>query len=246
MRQLSVLLSLVLLATQAWGLNLEPLAQGFAASGRESIRTFRITNTQPQDIAVRVYMTTREISQDGIETRREADTLFTVFPARLLLAPGRSQAVRVQWRGRRQIDRELPFRIVVEQVPVTGSAETGGQSGVSLNFLYRYVGSVYVGPDKTQADIVLSEVREVAGANAVALHFENRGDGHAIVTDARVTLTNRSANGRSVSHVVRTGDLSVIGSANFTAGTRLVERINLPEEMSPANIDVAFEFETTQ
>jgi len=151
-------------------MNVEPLSMEFAPAGRESIRSFRVTNSQNDTIAVRIRLTTRELLPDGGESRTPADDSFLVFPSRLVLEPGQVQAVRVQWRGAAQLDREVAYRIIFEQVAVedvAGPADPTG--GVSVAFMYRYVGAIYVTPAAAAAEVVVAAAAPVAaGAGGAA------------------------------------------------------------------------------
>jgi hypothetical protein len=161
-----VILLLVLVATSAWTMNVEPLSMEFAPSGRDSIRSFRVSNSQTETIAVRIRVTTRELLPSGEESRNPADDSFLVFPSRLVLEPGQVQAVRVQWRGDAELPREAAYRIIFEQVAVEdvgGGADASG-GGVSVAFMYRYVGAIYVTPPGAQAEVVLAGTAPAPGA----------------------------------------------------------------------------------
>jgi P pilus assembly chaperone PapD len=169
MRRNSVLVMvfLALGIASAWTMNVEPLSMEFAPAGRESIRSFRVSNSQSEMIAVRIRVTTRELLPSGEESRNPADDSFLIFPSRLVLEPGQVQAVRVQWRGSAQLAREAAYRIIFEQVPVedvAGEPDRGG--GVSVAFMYRYVGAMYVTPPEATPDVVLASTVAAAAGSA--------------------------------------------------------------------------------
>ena len=245
MKKLLTFLSLCVLATTAWGLSLEPLTQEFTSSGRGTIQTFRVTNTQQQPVAVRVGMTTRSITTEGKEVREDASELFVVFPARLLLEPGQSQAVRVQWRGEELQERERAFRIVVEQLAVEGGEES---EGLRLNFLYRYEGSVYVLPPRVEnAEIALAEVTALPGIDngrkELLLQFENRGGRHAIVRNPRVTIARRDGCGNRETITLGGDDLPRIAGTNFLAGSAVYQPVFVPASWEVGELATSFDFD---
>jgi fimbrial chaperone protein len=245
MRIFSLTVISLLLASHVWGLNLEPLSMQFKPEGRQSIRTFRVSNTHKNSIAVRISMTTRELMPDGTEKRSPADSEFTVFPDRLFIAPGQSQAVRVQWKGESSLTQEKSYRIIAEQLPVQDITSGTGQDegGISLSFLYKYVGSVYITPDNAKEDIVISGAAE---NSKYILKFENRGSAHAVMEDAEITLIARPAGGNEIRHRIEYKDLKILPGINFLAGASLIEEITLPMNMQNQNIVVEYSFKTTQ
>lgn len=256
MKKAAAYLFCIAVAGNLWGLNLEPLSMSFSTSGRQSIKTFRVANDQDQPIAVRIYMTTRELMPDGSEERKPADSDFTVFPQRLFLVPGQNQAVRVQWKGLRSAESELAYRIIAEQLPVkdgnADSAQALERGGVALNFLYRFVGAVYVTPENARENIILKGVFPAensgnTGSNRVELHFENTGTSHAIITNGEIAVYAVDSDGvRKASHVINGEELKVLSGVNFLASASLTETIDLPEGFDRQNIEVEFSFETSR
>ncbi len=250
MKRIALLLIAMFVTAQAWGLNLEPLSMRFTPSGRDSIRTFRVSNTQEQSIAVRIHMTTRELQANGEELRQPADAEFMVFPNRLFLEPGQTQAVRVQWRGPASLEREQAYRIIVEQVAVEQERPTDAASsgGVSLAFMYRYVGAVYISPPNARPNIVLNSA-QTAGSNGsiveagvLALEFENVGTGHSVVRDAEIVIRGETLSGEAVVYELNTQDLRTLAGTNLLAGARVVQLVSLPEPMDEATLEVNHSF----
>jgi fimbrial chaperone protein len=242
-------LLLVLLAlgstSALWGLTLEPLTQEFAPTGRQAIRTYRVTNTQEQPVAVRLYMTTRRLTVEGKEEREDASELLLIFPARMILEPGQSQAVRVQWRGGVPEDRELAFRFIAEQVPVRGGE---GRAGLQLNFTYRYEASVYVLPERdVSSEVLLSGLTALPGIEEgrqqVLLRFENRGGRHAIIGSPRVTLNRRDRYGNRESVVLDETDLDRLAGRNLLAGSAIHQPVYLPASWDMDEVEASLSFE---
>jgi hypothetical protein len=125
---------------------------------------------------------------------------------------------------------------------------------VALSFIYKYEGAMYVTPPDAEPDIQLVDARPRPDGK-LALHFENRGTRHAVVSAARVVLRSSgpgagegesedSSREEPREHVLGSEDLEVISGANFLAGTTLIEVVDLPEGMSASTTDVDYELET--
>jgi fimbrial chaperone protein len=113
----------------------EPITRDFSPSGKDSIRTFRLANSASDTIMIRIRILTREVDSDGREVNDPADSLFTIYPSRVVLAPHSLQAVKVQWKGPPDLQVERCFRILAEQLPVR-SAEEHRQGG-NIRVMFR-------------------------------------------------------------------------------------------------------------
>jgi len=229
-------------------LSLEPLSQVFDTSVSGRIRTFRVTNTQNDRIAVRIRITTRDILPTGEEVREPADDRWLVFPQQLTLQPGANQAVRVQYTGPGGIETEEAFRIIAEQLPVDFSDGAPGTSGI--NMLFRYEGAVYVQPPRAEPNILLTESSrqfEEGEFRGVLLRFENRGTAHGILRGLTVRLRRLNAEGDVLNELELAGDdLPVTAGTNLLAGRILEEYLELPPAWADGTLDVEYEAEIIQ
>lgn len=228
-------------------LSLEPLSHVFGTDPAARVRTFRVTNTQEQRIAVRVRMTTRDLLPDGSELRTDAEDDWLIFPRQLALEPGESQAVRVQYTGSGELDAERAFRIIAEQLPVD-FAPGDGQSGI--NVLFRYEGSVYVRPANARPDIQLTDVSrrfEEGRFSGVAVRFENRGTAHAILNDLIVTLTLSDEDGNVLDLLIFNEDqLDVVGGSNVLAGRALEQVVAVPDGWQRGVVSANYDVDLVQ
>lgn len=254
MKRIALLIIAIFVTAQAWGLNLEPLSMRFTPNGRDSIRTFRVSNTQEESVAVRIQMTTRELQANGEELRQPADAEFMVFPNRLFLEPGQTQAVRVQWRGPASLEHEQAYRIIVEQVAVEQERQTDTPppAGVSLAFMYRYVGAVYVSPPNARPNIVLDSAKtagsdgNIVDAGVLALEFANIGSGHTVIRDAEVVISGETLSGESVVYELNAEDLPTLSGTNFLAGARVVQLVSLPAPIDEATLEITHSFSVSR
>ncbi len=249
MRKIAVFLLLIAFVPAiVQGFSFEPLSQDFTPTQSGRIRTFRVSNNQNEQIAVRLKMTTRALSPSGEELREDASADFLVFPSRVTLAPGTSQAVRVQWLGAETIESELSYRIFAEQVPV--SFEDEAAAGVNINILFRYIGSVYVVPPGARADVAITEaVREYQDAEltGLRLRLENRGTAHGIVQNPVVHLVYAEEQSGLTEELEISGDqIALFSGVNLLAGSSLTEVVEIPAHWKLGTVDATINYHLLQ
>ncbi|WP_207476684.1 fimbrial biogenesis chaperone [Arenibaculum pallidiluteum] len=195
-------------AAQAF--RLVPIEIEFAPSGRGATQIVRVENDRSDPAAIEIRMMGREMTADGEDRLTPADDSFVVHPAQIVLMPGQGQSVRVQWAGPSAPDRELPFRLVAEQLPVDlGAAPPqGGQ----VRLLVRYVASVYVAPQGARPDVQVARANSAPGG-MLELVLVNRGTAHRILREPVLTV---SGGGRSVT--LQGEALKGLGGENILAG----------------------------
>lgn len=168
---------------------LVPIQATFRASGPESVQTFRLENPGEEPVAIEISIARRAMNLDGTDALTPDEENFVVVPTQVVLRPKQVQAVRVQWVGAGAVDEEASYRLIAEQVPVDveGQAKEGGR----LRMLVRYVASLYVAPVGAKGEIVVESVQRRSGegeAPQLELVLHNRGTGHLVLREPRLTL----------------------------------------------------------
>lgn len=190
---LSALLADGTIGTQsAHALSLTPIAQDFDPSGRDAIQSFRLENETDKQVAVTVTIMTRQMNLDGDEANiRTSD--FAVFPSQVVIAPKKSQVVRVQWKGESNPGQERSYRIIAEQQPIKGDL---GPNARAIQLVVRYVGSLYVLPRGAQPSVALESARAITDAQnkrMLEVVLDNKGRAHTLLDEPQLTLTVGSA-----------------------------------------------------
>lgn len=223
---LRTLIAAVLLAT-GWirladAFQLVPIAMDFAPAGAEATQTFGILNDDAQPVAVQISVVKREVALDGTETLTPAEEEFLVYPPQALVAPGKVQLVQVRWIGSRTQTKELPYRIIAEQLPVELDQKAVQGNVGRINILLRYEGAIYVAPPGVKSDIVLENVGrlETAEGPKLTVTLSNRGTSHGILTDAVLSVRGRGADGRSTSIDLKDEALGNLLGGNVLAGNQ--------------------------
>lgn len=217
---LSGLLFCLLAAAPAFSFDFAPITQSFSPSGAGATQSFEVSNPGKQQIAVKITMVTRTMSENGTESYTPASNRFVVFPSQIVLQAGASQTVRVRWVGPADITSEQSYRIIAAQLPVNFG--TTPQAGASINILFRYLGAVYIVPKGARPDVVIADARVGVGPDGkkgLFVSFRNKGTAHEILKDLTITVSGESTSGTSMSRTFDSAELKGINGANVLAGS---------------------------
>lgn len=228
------------LAPSAAAYRVVPLTIELEPTGRGSQGQFRVINDTERPVALQVTIQKREIGLDGKDILSPVEEgQFVLFPPQMVLRPGQSQAVRVQWRGDPAPAGELAFRVITEQLPINLQRER--QGGAQVTLLLRYEGTLYVVPANTAAEIVVDGAEPVTddkGEQKLRVTVSNKGNRHAILGNLKLSVTT---GGQSVT--VPTEQLEGMTGANVLAGATRQFDVAWPQSLSVGPVQVGLEFE---
>jgi len=189
-----LLVVFALLAAPVYAFKLTPIEAEFGP-GRLAVQTFKVENAGAQPVAVELSIHTRAMANNGEDQLAPAPEAFTVFPDQIVLQPGETQSVRVQWTGQQVPATELAYRLMAEQLPITIGDEAT-RSGLRL--MVKYLAALYVRPAEPAAVLsatIASETRD--GAKVAVIKVDNAGNAHAVLQAAMVEV---SAGGAAVTY----------------------------------------------
>ena len=226
----------------AHAFKLSPIRVEFTPSGRGANQAFLLENDVDETVAVQISMLTRTIDIDGKEHNAPADDDFVVYPSQVLLKPGQTQTVRVQWVGDAEPDKELAYRILAEQLPIDVTKEQ--QGGARINFVIRYMGAIYIVPRGARPDIVIEGIEAETGNEGerqLAVMFHNRGKAHAVLRGLTLTLHSGE---RSVE--LTADDLKGIAGENLLAESKRRAVVPWPAELPDGAVRATFDYHRRQ
>lgn len=173
---------------------LTPIEMTFEPAGRGATQIFQIENDAATPIAVEIRVTARGQDGEGEDIDGPAGDDWIIFPEQLILTPGQTQSLRVQWAGTAQPDQELSYRLVAEQLPI--DLEQTRVQGGQVRLLVQYKASLYVRPAGAAAKIAVVSAKPFALSDGTVLELvlRNEGTAHQILAGPTLTL---SAGGRS-------------------------------------------------
>ena len=192
------LVSLLILATAvpAFAFEMTPLELSLDSAGRESAGSFRIVNIDARPIAVEVSVYSREMTEEGADILYPADDDFIVYPPQMIVMPGQTQTLRVQYVGDPVDGVERAYRLIAEQLPIDLGNEQDRDGG-SISLLVRYVASLYVGPPSASPALRVI-VAEPAPRDRMRIVLANEGTGHALLTNLALRVGGRELAGDAI------------------------------------------------
>jgi fimbrial chaperone protein len=164
-----------------------------ASSGSEATQTFTVENNNGERIALQIEAFHREVDRDGKETRKETEE-FAIFPEQMVLEPGEKRNIRLTWTGDRKPKTELPYRLVVSQLPVDLKKPEQRKPGANITFLLQYVASIYISPGAGAPKISVDEFKKLSDSK-FELVLKNTGTAHRVLKGIR--LYSRGGDGKS-------------------------------------------------
>lgn len=234
--RIAVLLLFASTALSLFSFQLIPITADFTPSGPGSIKNFKVLNNTAETIAVQISMHSRSTEVDGLERNEPADHFFTVYPTQIILKPHDEQIVRVQWKGDGVIQKELPFRIIAEQLPVNFS--TDGSESNGLKIMFRYIGSVYVGTAMMEPRVNVEAITIKDDKLALLLH--NKGEAHAILQNMSLTITDNLGNNLTT---LTGAALKGVEGENILAGEKRNYIIPKPPELTDGVLNAVISYQ---
>lgn len=231
---------------------LTPMVSAFTPVGRNSSQTFRVVNTsEDQPVAVELYLVKREVSDDGNEiyNRENAEDNFLIYPPQTLLQPGEEQTVRVTWLGETELDHELSYRLIAEQVPIDFNSQsniTVEQNSINLITLVRYAGSIYIRPEEIYSKIIVESAKYQRGENGedqLSLTLFNQGTSHTLLDNPTLTITSVADPNQTVT--LTSAQLETIDHTNILAQTNRNFILPFPQNLPRGEVNVTFHYDET-
>jgi fimbrial chaperone protein len=217
------------LATLAHAYQVSPMIYDMTPSGKGASTVIRVANTNASPITVELQAEKRLFDAAGKESRAPADADFVLFPPQAVIAPGATQAVRVQYVGPQTLNESQTYTITVKQVPV--KLPNDGKSGVQFVFNFSTVANIVPEGAKAQVEAVSVEPT----AKTVKLTLKNAGNKYANLASSNVELSAGAFNTVVKDEAWR----KALGTSwILPGGTRVIE---LPKpDKAPATLSAKF------
>lgn len=207
----------------SWALSFTPIEMDFTPSGRGTTQIYRIENTQAEVAAVEMSVKNRKMQVNGEDQLSDAEDDFSIFPTQVVLQPGQTQTVRVQYIGAANLTSEKAYRLIAEQLPI--DIGQGPQNGGRMRLLVKYVASVYIVPPGARPQVKLTETKLTTEEGKVWLELFVHNEGHSrkILKNAKLEIGGRKLQGP---------DLVGLEGENLLAQTRRWFRVPAPQGLT--------------
>ena len=204
---------------------LSPMVAQFSPQGEGQTQSFYIENPEDKQVAVQIDIFYRTQGAGGEEIRTETDQ-FSIYPSQVVLKAQQKRTVRVMWKGPKEVPKELSFRLVAEELPIDLQKQKN-TSRTNLNFLLKYVASLYVTPEGARPKVEVRAANQVEAKDGkkLSLILENTGTAHKVMNEISVKV---SAGGKTVE--VSAESLKVFETENLLAGTKKTFVLPWPKE----------------
>ncbi len=161
-----LLISLFFMPIQVLAFELFPMVQMVEDLGKRNTTFFKVSNASLAPLPIEVVATKRNVVLNNDETLSETGD-FIIFPPQAMIAPGKSQTIKVQYIGDPKEITES-YRIIVSQLPLK---DASGNDSVQM--LFRIGALLFVAPQKTHEQY--SARIDKNEANTPMLIIENTG-----------------------------------------------------------------------
>lgn len=190
MKKLLTILLFSLYATQllAWGIT----PMGLTIESGQRAATLKIDNKKGDKIlAVKLKATTRAQDEYGQDVLLDTEDLL-IFPKQVIVPAKKAISVRIAVRKANNTKFEKAYRFVAEEVAI--SNEVKAKSGVEVQVLLKYIGSVYL---STKADKVENFTIQSAALSTKGLRLQvsNQGSVHKLFRPKNIKAL---VNGRKI------------------------------------------------
>ncbi len=194
-RRRNILISLIwtvvltIPAFNAGAFQLTPMKIELTSQGPRRSTSLTIENTTPEAIAVQVRVLTREVLPDGSERNEPMEGLFRVYPSQIIVRPGATQVLRLQYAGPPEIDVEQAYRLEARQLPIDVD-NPDGETATGVRIVLRYLATLYVAPPDAEVRLHASVRNVDIAAHSGELVISNRGTAHADLIGRAVVLSS--------------------------------------------------------
>lgn len=205
----------MVLSSSAQAFKLTPIVQEFGFSKKQRTKSFRVVNTNKENIKIEVASYTREVNNKGEEIRNATED-FMVYPPLFEVPAGKSQVIRVSYIGD-EPEKEVPYRLIVRQIPPEGSDKN------QLTVVLEYVASMYVAPKNVKAKLEVEKAFVLNGQLNMTLF--NSGSKHVLLSkfDLKVKQGKKSSRFN-----LKEKKYSKIGSVNMLSGIKRSIEMRVP------------------
>lgn len=177
--------ALALFGTPAQAHRVYPMSYELAPVGSGAATVLRVDNTTERPLTLEVSVEKRAWDERGNETRTPAEEDFLVLPPQMIVEPGKTQAIRVQYIGEPTIDQTAMYVIGVNQVPVADPT-----AGTGVQFVINFGTAAYVVPTGAKTELNIVSVAAASEPGNMDVVLENTGARHAPLGSTTWTFTN--------------------------------------------------------
>lgn len=176
---------IICIQQQIIGYEVSPSRGTIVVEKNKSHTLFILGNHITKPIGIEVCAKNWTMDSHGDQDYSEMTDDLQIFPSSFILVPGKKQKVKVTYKGKKPLEQEKTYRVIVDEVrldhetPEEELSETDDDSGpkFAINLSKRYVTSLFV-TSKSFKDDVRALFKVYPNENqqpTLALHLKNYG-----------------------------------------------------------------------
>lgn len=222
---------------QAAALSVSPMSLRIDPSQGSGYSTVVAKNTSDKTVALEIYVERRDVDSAGNLVITRSDDDIIVFPPLASVAPGASQAFRIQWIGEAGAQAAGNFYVTVYKLPVdleqakaNAGPRVADESRILLRLGYAFRVAVAVVPASARSNLratIIGPGRTLSdGRPSLAVQFVNDGTGYAHLRQYEYLLS-RPDGQRIATSFAQWGEQA--GTSLFPVGHARTVNIPVPE-----------------
>lgn len=183
-------------APAAHAMTVQPVVLDLATSGRGMTQVVTVENTFANPLPVELRVEELTFDETGLKSTGKDPGDLLVFPPQALIAPGQTQAFRVQWVGDPDLAQSRHYYITVAQLPVELPE---GQSAIQILYNFQVLASIAPAGAKPALTLTKAEaVKGEDGRTVPVITVTNDSPAHGYLSEGRLRLVEKDAAGKVV------------------------------------------------
>lgn len=211
----------------AWAISVTPVIVDLQTQGRRTSEVITLVNSNDAPVTLEMRTQTASYANDGVNGTGTASDDIIAFPPQVIIPPGGSQAIRVQYVGDPDIAQGRHYLLTIAQLPV--ALPDTGQNTVQI--LYNFQAVIGVNPTGVQPNIAVqsSEVSTTGdGQPRLVLTLTNDSGAYGYLSSGSLRVIQTDDAGQEVFSKTWSGEEIVQEIGYGLVGAGQTRRIETP------------------
>ena len=193
-----------LVATVVHAMTVSPVVIDLTTSGGRMSQVITIENKYAKPVILEMLAQETEYTDEGVKGTGKPTEDLLMFPPQAQIAPGGTQAIRIQYVGDPDLAKSRHYFVTVAQLPVKMPE---GQSGVQLLYNFQIVTGVAMAGKRP--NISISSAESYIGGDGqprVTLVLKNDADTYGYLSNGSLRIVQKNAAGKEIFQKSMTAD----------------------------------------
>ncbi|HEX3919747.1 MAG TPA: fimbria/pilus periplasmic chaperone [Caulobacteraceae bacterium] len=186
----------------ARAMTVQPVVIDLKPTGHGSTATVTVQNSFTTPLPVELTVQSLDFDENGVHQTGKDPGDLLIFPAQTLIAPGQTQAFRIQWVGDPVLEKSQHYYVTVAQLPVQLPE---GQSAIQILYNFQVLVNVAASTGGPQISIDSATIgKNDKGQPVPLLVVRNAGNSYGYLSRVRIRITYKDATGKETFRQVMT------------------------------------------